>query len=149
MASTTTTTPSNNACTYPKPSQLATRSLLTTTTTTTPQPSSTSQLGTPDHAQDHTQAHPTDTSANHPVPTSNTTNHYAQAAAREAQPEAPGNLSGTGTGTDRPGPGLLDRQPSWSIRDRRRQAHEGLLEGNGGGVKVGGQGQGGYSSTGQ
>ncbi|TKA77813.1 hypothetical protein B0A55_04603 [Friedmanniomyces simplex] len=146
MASTTTTTPSNNAYTYPKPSQLPTRSLLTTTTTS--EPSSTSRLGTQDHAQDHTQDHPTDTSANRPVPTSNTTNHYAQAAAREAQPEAPGNLS-SGTGTDRPGPGLLDRQPSWSLRDRRRQAHEGLLEGNGGGVKVGGQGQGGYSSTGQ
>ena len=118
MASTTGT---NNPYAYVKGSEMATRSLVGDE-----KPSQTTSSASHDHAD----------ALDKPAMTRKHTDNYEQAAAAAARD---GNAEGMATvsGTDRPGFG---RQQSWSMQDKRREHHEGLL----------GQPSGhGYRSTGQ
>ncbi|KAK1065776.1 hypothetical protein LTR74_007657 [Friedmanniomyces endolithicus] len=130
----------NNPYTYPKPAHLATRSLLATSAN--PSPTS------------HTRPHivgPTFANHRHTPPTpnqiplsANTTpsQHYiraAEAAAAAARQRQADDLAGTDGLVF---PATAERRPSWDVRERRRWAHEGLLErggvrGGNGGVRAG------------
>jgi len=118
MASTT----SNNPYTYVKPSTMATRTLVGDD-----KPEHTISSASHDYPDAHEK----------PVLARKHTDNYGQAAAAAAR-DGKGEGTAVVSGTDRPG---LDRQQSWSMQDKRRQHHEGLLE-----SKAGGQG---YHSTGQ
>ncbi|EMC96437.1 hypothetical protein BAUCODRAFT_33789 [Baudoinia panamericana UAMH 10762] len=120
MASTTSTT--QQAFTYVKPSETATRSLISGNTPT-------QVVSTSSH--DHEAA------GDRPVMLRKHTDNYEQAAAaaaREGKAEGMGAISGT----DRPG---FQRQASWDIRDKRRDHHEAYLSGQPAGM--------GYSSGGK
>ncbi|KAK5674973.1 hypothetical protein LTS10_012385 [Elasticomyces elasticus] len=105
MASTT----GSNQYSYVKASQMATRSLVGDE-----KPEHTISSASHDHPDAHDK----------PIVAGKSTDNYEQAAATAAK-EGKGEGMATLSGTDRPG---LGRQQSWSMQDKRRQHHEGLLD---------------------
>lgn len=112
MASTT----SSYSYAHQMPSAMATRTLI----------SDTKPTGIASTSSNDVDAH------DRSILTGNVTGNYEQAAAAAAKAgtgTGPGQTVGLGavSGTDRPGG--LDRQPSWSMSDAKRQYHEQLLGG--------------------
>ena len=89
---------------------MSTRSLLSDT-----KPNATTSSASHDHEDAHDK----------PALDRKHTDTYEQAAAAAAR-EGKGEGLGAVSGTDRPS---IGRQQSWSMQDKRRQHHEGLLSG--------------------
>jgi len=132
------TTIANNPYTYPKPSHQFTRSLIATP----PNPSQTPQThivgGTPVNHR-HTPLTPDQVSLSATTSPSQNYIRAAEAAAATARQRQADDLAGMDGLVF---PATAERQPSWDLRERRRWAHEGLLErggvrGGNGGVRAG------------
>ncbi|KAK3070425.1 hypothetical protein LTR53_010492 [Teratosphaeriaceae sp. CCFEE 6253] len=103
------TASASNPYTYVKASELSTRSLVS--------PAEKFAAATSESHHDNADAH------TKPVLLGKPMGNYEQAAAAAAR-DGTGQGAATLSGTDRPG---LDRQQSWSMQDRRRLHHEGLI----------------------
>ena len=120
-------TAGTNPYTYVKPSELATRSLVSGS-----KPDATTSSASHDHPDTPTH--------DRPVLHRKQTDNYEQAVAREQanKQDAGADMMVPGESAERPG---INRQQSWKIQDQRRQFHEKLV-----GEGVTGHG---YHSTGQ